>query len=205
MPPCRHRVSPMLMRTWTRHGSMRQKIDCDGRTEGDSTRRAGRAAHHSKGSRVKSLHGWGTLTKHEGGELIQRITKGTLRRYWQSQVDGLARLGVVMWENVARSAKNHFPPTHVFCEFRRNGLFSSVVWERERDIGDCWSECKQPLCHILCVSISVSVSTQHANSFLNGPFSANESFLRDDASESALCLHMYPKERNVEFSRRHFF
>ena len=45
----------------------------------DSTRRAGRAAHHWECSRVRSLHGWGTLIKHEDGELIQRITKGTLK------------------------------------------------------------------------------------------------------------------------------
>ena len=28
---------------------------------------------------MRSLHGWGTLIKHEDGELIQRITKGTLK------------------------------------------------------------------------------------------------------------------------------
>ena len=57
---------------------MQRELDCDGRTESDSIRRAGRAADHSQGSRVRSLLGY-VDPKHEAAKSIQQITKGTLR------------------------------------------------------------------------------------------------------------------------------
>ena len=58
---------------------MRQEIDYDRRTESDSVRRAGRAARRSGWFACEvDARGYVAL-KHEAGQLIQRITKGTLR------------------------------------------------------------------------------------------------------------------------------
>ena len=58
---------------------MRQEIDYDWKTERNSTRRAGRAAHHSEGLHVVAAWLAQVGPKREAADLIQRITKKTLR------------------------------------------------------------------------------------------------------------------------------